>query len=164
MRILAIDPGNKKSAFCIIDETLRPLYFDILDNTELRQFIKDFNYQDDDYAAIEMVASYGMAVGKEVFDTCRWIGRFEEQLSRRLFHEPVLVYRMEEKMHICHSSKANDSTIRRALIDRFATHDLKAGRGTKRDKDWFYGFRADIWAAYAVALTFCETKLEKETT
>ncbi|MCD7805406.1 MAG: hypothetical protein LUH03_09775 [Oscillospiraceae bacterium] len=157
MKILAIDPGNIKSAYCLIDgETLRPLDFDILGNEDLRHYLRQMPFEEGDWAAIEMIASYGMPVGREVFDTCRWIGRFEETLTRRLLAPPTLVYRMEEKQHICHNSRANDSNIRRALIDRFATHDLKTGRGTKKNPDWFYGFRADIWAAYAVAITCAE--------
>ncbi|MCD8008136.1 MAG: hypothetical protein LUF68_04270 [Clostridiales bacterium] len=161
MKILAIDPGNMKSAYCLVDgATLRPLDFDILGNENMRQYIRLTTFEEDDRAAIEMIASYGMAVGREVFDTCRWIGRFEETLTRRLLTAPTLVYRMEEKRHICHDSRAKDANIRRALIDRFATHDLKTGRGTKKNPDWFYGFRADVWAAYAVAVTFAETRLE----
>ena len=108
------------------------------------------------WAVIEMVASYGMAVGREVFDTVLWIGRFYEALSIQMAQKPRLLCRIEEKRHICHDSRANDPAIRRALIDRFATHDLKNGKGTSKNPDFFYGFKADIWAAYAVGLTAIE--------
>ena len=78
--------------------------------------------------------SYGMSVGREVFDTVLWIGRFYQALNACC---PVrLLCRIEEKQHICHNSRANDAAIRRALIDRFADHDLKNGRGTKKNPDF----------------------------
>lgn len=81
---------------------------------------------DYDLLIIEMIASYGMAVGKEVFETCVWIGRFEElALSRAVATK--YIYRKDEKMNICHSMKAKDSNIRQALIDRFGEV------GTKRN-------------------------------
>lgn len=80
---------------------------------------KLFNCFDEVKFVIEMIASYGMPVGKEVFDTCVWIGRFAERMLRFQVNEVYYIYRKDEKMNICHSMKAKDSNIRQALIDRF---------------------------------------------
>lgn len=155
MPIIAIDPGNVQSGYCVIDQkSLRPLEFGKIDNEELLKKLESAAGQGCRWAVIEMVASYGMPVGREVFDTVLWIGRFYQVLSAQC---PVrMLCRIEEKRHICHNTRANDATIRRSLIDRFATHDLKNGKGTKKDPDFFYGFKADMWAAYAVGLTAIE--------
>ena len=154
--ILAIDPGNEESAYVLLDQDLRPvdfrkrknefMYLDMVDSIK-----KHCAGVDDLHVAIEMIASYGMPVGKEVFETCVWIGRLVERL--KLF-DPAFVYRKDEKMTICNSMKANDATIRQALVDRFAPNTHNFGKGTKANPGWFYGFRADIWAAYAVGVTY----------
>ena len=118
MKILAIDPGNIESAYCVIDsKTYKPLSFGKQDNNWLLGFM---NIQSMlfDKVIIEMIASYGMAVGKEVFDTCVWIGRFR-QITESQDVEVEYIYRKEEKINLCHSMKAKDSNIRQALIDRF---------------------------------------------
>lgn len=155
--IIAIDPGNTQSGYCVIDQrTLRPLEFGKIDNADLMQKLASATKQGWRWAVIEMVASYGMPVGREVFDTVLWIGRFYQTLNACC--SVRLLCRIEEKRHICHNTRANDAAIRRALIDRFADHDLKNGRGTKKAPDFFYGFKADIWAAYAVGLTAIENR------
>ena len=152
MKILAIDPGNRQSAWCMIDgETLKPLSFGKEENQVVLTSVQQRSY---DSIVIERVASYGMAVGRDVFETCEWVGRFTQ--AARV--PPDYVYRQEEKLHICGDSRAKDANIRRALIDRFAQHDLKNGKGTKKNPDWFYGFSADVWQAYAVAVTYVETR------
>ena len=152
MKVLAIDPGNRQSAWCMIDEeTLKPLSFGKEENQVVLTAVQHLSY---DSIVIERVASYGMAVGRDVFETCEWVGRFTQAASV----PPDYVYRQEEKLHICGDSRAKDTNIRRALIDRFAQHDLKNGKGTKKNPDWFYGFSADVWQAYAVAVTYVETR------
>ena len=152
MKVLSIDPGNRNSAWCMIDgETLKPLSFGKEENQVVLTAVQHLSY---DRIVIERVASYGMAVGRDVFETCEWVGRFTQ--AARV--PPDYVYRQEEKLHICGDSRAKDTNIRRALIDRFAQHDLKNGKGTKKNPDWFYGFSADVWQAYAVAVTYVETR------
>lgn len=143
--ILSIDPGSTESAYCLIEEeTYKPIEFGKIDNTLLLIKLGELKY---DKLIIEMIASYGMAVGQTVFETCVWIGRF---LQRRTCADYEYIYRKEEKMNLCHSMKAKDSNIRQALIDRFGVV------GTKKNKGWFYGFKADIWAAYAVGVTYLD--------
>ena len=71
-----------------------------------------------DLLVIEMIASYGMAVGQTVFETCVWIGRFVEIASFNNIKFEY-IYRKDEKMNLCYSMKAKDRNIRQALIDRF---------------------------------------------
>ena len=149
-KILAFDPGNEYTAYCLIDrETRKPVEFGkVLNDEALRYLYNQFD-EEIDAVVIEMVASYGMAVGASVFQTCVMSGRLTEA-AKYTGREVDYIYRMEEKMAICHDSKAKDANIRQALIDRFAQHDKKNGKGTKKNPDWFYGFAKDEWAAYAV--------------
>jgi hypothetical protein len=149
MLVLAIDPGCAESAYALVGEDLKPIRFGKIANDGMRNEIRriDSVYEQVE-TVIEMVSSYGMPVGREVFETCLEIGRFYETARY-----PKLMYRADVKLHICGMARAKDSNIRMALIDRFAKHDLKTGKGTKKKPDHFYGFKADVWQAYALAVT-----------
>lgn len=158
--ILAIDPGNRQSAYVVMDKDLRPLEFEKVENEELLARIPQLLDRYGDFSlAIEMVASYGMPVGASVFETCVWIGRFWQACSA--FSRKALVYRMDEKLNLCHDSRAKDANIRQALIDRFAPNTPNGGKGTKKAPGWFYGFSADVWQAYAVGVTYHEKEEPK---
>ena len=160
MQFLAIDPGNKESAFCLMDEQYRVLDKGKVPNAQLLQYIW-MNAKRIDHIVTEMIASYGMAVGAEVFETCVMIGMIERTADiKEIPHSRV--FRLEEKVMICHDSKAKDTNIRHALIDRFAQHDTTRGTGTKKNPDWFYGFKKDIWAAFAVGVVHLD-KLKERT-
>lgn len=156
--LLAIDPGTTMSAYVIMRESdMFPVRYGKVENQELIAEILRFAASNDGNSkiAIEMVASYGMPVGREVFETCVWIGRFFQTAVNEGIR-PSFVYRQSEKLCICHSVKANDATIRQALVDRFAPGVPNKGKGTKQNPGWFYGFAADTWSAYAVGVTFLE--------
>ena len=161
--ILAIDPGNFASGWVLMNEhTYLPVQFGKHDNDYLISYMRK-NGPAIRIVVIEMVASYGMAVGREVFETCREIGRLE-QAAIDLGYGVTFVYRKEEKMQICGSMKANDATIRQALVDRFAYGTPNYGKGTKKKPGWFYGFKADIWQAYAVGVTYLDKAKERSGT
>lgn len=160
--ILAIDPANVESAYSLIDAvTYKPIEVGKINNFDLLKKIETLTYN---ALAIEMVASYGMAVGQTVFETCVWIGQF---VATALYTDKNVsvnyIYRKDVKMNLCGSMRAKDSNIVQALIDRFAPYTSNKGKGTKKEQGWFYGFKNDIWQAYAVGVTYLDKlKLKEE--
>ena len=149
---LAIDPGPTKSAFVLWKDE-RIFFSGIVTNETLLHGI--WAKQTGVHAnscAIEMIASYGMAVGREVFETCVWIGRYYEAWSGANGSRPLLIPRLAVKVHHCCSAKAKDSNIRQALIDRFGAP------GTKRAPGVTYGLKADTWQAMALAVYAADTE------
>ena len=159
--ILAIDPGNKESGYVLTYDDLVIIDKGKEENENIIDMIKEvIKGLDIEHVAIEMVASYGMPVGVEVFETCVWIGKFTQCCKENLNIEPRFIYRKDEKMNLCRSMKAKDSNIVQALIDRFAPNTPNKGKGTKKEPGWFYGFKKDIWQAYAVAVTYYDMYIE----
>lgn len=144
MKVLAIDPGCTESAWLHYDDG-EIGNFGKYDNDDVLEMVRNIGVFDPcEMIVIEMIASYGMPVGKEVFDTCVWIGRFIGACN--LPH--ALVYRKDVKLYLCNSVRAKDGNIRAALIDRFGAP------GTKQNPGATYGISKDVWSALAVAVTF----------
>src|SRR6476659_5030688 len=100
--MLAIDPGNVESAFCLIDILDRkPIDFGKINNRHLRMALYDD--LDWDLAVIELIGHYGtgMPAGQDVFDTCIWTGRFAEIIESKYGIEPALIKRATIKAHLC---------------------------------------------------------------
>lgn len=150
MKVLAIDPGPKKSAYIIWDGAAIH-DSEIIENHALL-FALHHDSPTADVCIIEQIKSYGMAVSDSIFDTIFWTGRFCEAWGTRGFFDRMP--RLTVKMHICHNSRAKDSNIRQALIDRFGPP------GTKKQQGLTYGLRADLWAAFAIAVTWFDTESE----
>lgn len=150
--ILAIDPGNTESGWVLF--TGRAVHSSgVMPNDEVLQRLRSDWRIVAHSLAIEMIASYGMAVGREVFETCVWIGRFQQAwLAPELVK---LVYRKDVKLHLCHDSRAKDTNIRQALLDLFprAGGGATPQVGTKGKPGPLYEVSSHAWPALAVAVT-----------
>lgn len=155
VRILALDPGPTQTGFVQyyagnVQES------GVASNAEMLKRVRRLADIDSSRAfilAVEMIASYGMPVGREVFETCVWIGRFVQS-----WHSPEdskLVYRKDVKMHLCGTPRAKDGNVRQALIDLYpatgggATPQI----GTKAKPGPLYGVSTHAWPALGVAVT-----------
>lgn len=152
MEILSLDVGTSESAYCLISsDNYKPIKFGKIANEELLKIVKAEKY---DELIYEEFQCYGMPIGESTIKSITWNGRYiQSALDRGKNVFPI--YRKEEKMNLCQSMKAKDSNIRQALIDRFGEV------GTKKAQGWFYGFKKDVWAAYAVGTTYLDKKKEQ---
>jgi hypothetical protein len=163
LKILAIDPGTTESAFVLWQS--EPGF--VLDHgkhpNELVLRLPTANYNPGDAVVIEMIEGYGMAVGKEVFETLVWIGRYLERYTAQC-HVGVFVERLSRrdvKLEMCGSARAKDAEVRQAAIDRAGppsttvdTIGPKGGRKRTVVPGPTYGLAADEWQCLALALAW----------
>ena len=153
--VVAIDPGNRESAYTHLrltdDLEVEILEFCKCGNLQMRRFLESLPRKEREvYVAIEMVASYGMPVGADVFETCVVIGEFKEVCRTRVACD--LIFRKEVKMWHCGTPRANDANITTRLVDKYGDRERhgKHGKGVKSDPGFFHGFKKDIWQAFAL--------------
>jgi hypothetical protein len=149
--LLAIDPGTTESGWVVLEDG-KVVSSGVTPNQDMLLALQ-FPHAGD-ACAIEMIASYGMAVGREVFETCCWIGRFEQAWFSRTGHYPARVFRQQVKLHLCGSARAKDANIRQALLD------LIGPQGTKKAPGPTYGIKSHAWAALAVGATHLNLRTE----
>lgn len=148
--ILAIDPGTTHSGY-VVWEGGQVCRSGVLENAEILEML-DKEIPGNYPLAIEMIASYGMAVGKEVFETCLWVGRFMQAAGA---WRVKLIYRQQVKLHLCKSPRAKDANIRQAIIDLYG--GKAEAIGTVKKPGPLYGVKSHAWAALAVAITAANT-------
>ncbi len=148
--VLAIDPGSAQSGWVLFDGE-KILELGLTPNLEMLANMRLIAASQASHSegkaghlAIEMIASYGMPVGREVFETCVWIGRFIEAWGG----PHTLVYRREVKLHLTDSPRSKDPNVSQALRDRF---------GWTRSDARKLGLKSDIWQALGVACTYWDT-------
>lgn len=158
--LLAIDPGTTHSAWVRFVRGVPTAFAWESNQQTLRRVLHHIS----PVASVvcEQVESYGMPVGREVFETVRWCGRYEQAFTgtgddhERWHYLP----RRAVKLEICNSARANDASIRQALIDMYGGKDKAIGR--KAAPGPLYGVSGDVWAALAVGITFLRAKPASE--
>jgi hypothetical protein len=162
MLYLGIDPGPKESAYLIYESSMKRIVVaEHISNTDMLTLLIDAPPVMPEYDAVicEWIDCYGMPVGKDVFETVYWIGKFSEHA------DPFIrIARRDVKMHLCGSMRAKDANVRQALLDRFpATGGGKTPQvGTKKQPGPLYGVSKHLWAALGVVVTYAETMAEHE--
>jgi hypothetical protein len=136
---VGIDPGPRESAVVVWDGIAVRGTQDVLNGTMPELLVGEIASRST--IACEWIESFGMAVGREVFETVFSIGAFSQHAQLRL------VPRRDVKLHLCASLRAKDANIRQALIDRFGPV------GTKKTPGPLFGIAGHRWAALAVAVT-----------
>lgn len=176
MNVLAIDPGNVKSGWVVFDGE-KPIEWGWDENRAVLCNIDALSSEAGFTLLIEDVTHMGMAVGKDVFETVRWSGRFDFNESA------IFIPRNDVKMTLCGNVRAKDPNIRQAVIDRYGGDAVAIGGKKCRPcsgKGWkgrgrpvcdecegsgyetppgpLNGVSGHCWSALAVALTWKEQR------
>lgn len=152
-RVLAIDPGRERSAWIALREDGTPVDMSIDENPEILPLLEGWRARDGGPVVLEALSCYGARVGRDVFETAYWIGRFDPDATA------VLLERREVRMHLCGTARAGDAEIRAVLLDRYGPgKDLAVGRKAKPGP--LYGVKTHIWSALAVGVTYLDRMKE----
>jgi hypothetical protein len=144
MLILAIDPGSQKSSYVLWNGKQLVQYGTVENEHMLRLCSEPWDVHRAK-VVIEWLSGYGLRVGQETFDTCRWVGRFEQAAGGA-----HLLTRKDIKRHLCDNTTAGDPHVRQALIAKLGAP------GTRKTPGLTYGLAGGEWAALAVAVVWAE--------
>jgi hypothetical protein len=149
--LYALDPGTEQSA--LVSLFAGAIAGKVYPNAELLAALGETSMLGG-HLVIEEVASYGMPVGREVFETVFWAGRFAQAWQADPKRSWSLLPRKAVKLALCGSMKAKDANIRQALLDRYGGKEKAVGR--KAAPGPLYGLRSHCWAALALAVAYQE--------
>lgn len=155
--VLAIDPGYEQSAWVLWDGRIVVAHTIEPNPVALERFRYELAGIP---VVLEQIESFGMAVGREVFETVFWTGRFYEA-AKTPAREPQRMPRKAVKLHLCQSARAQDTNIRTALMDRFG--GKVAALGSKKSPGPLYGIKSHEWSALAIAVTWFDQHVTERT-
>ena len=176
MSILAIDPGTTKSGWALLTDSGATVKdFGWFDNKKIYTLIKSSGCP----VVIEDVAHYGMPVGRDIFETVRWTGRFDHLATESLGLDVMYITRPTIKAALCNSVKATDANVRQAVIDWYGGNAVAIGgkkclncagkgwrgrehtecvecegEGVLSPRGQLFGASSHVWSALALGITY----------
>ena len=169
-KIVAIDPGPETSGMVVAtvrSDIFSPIIqhaYSKIENDEIIRQIERGLFVNCDFLLIEKVESYGMAVGRDVFETVYQSGRIHESWRREVMSPVLRIGRKEIKLRLCGSIRAKDVNIRQALLDLFPPSG--GGKtpqvGTTKVPGPLYGVSSHAWSALALLCAWHLNDLETE--
>lgn len=150
MTVYAIDPGYRESALVIYNGR-SILSHCIKPNEEMRLLLLRERANDAVLVLEEMQIFAGHGVGKEVFDSVFWSGRFAEIWQPQRFDR---LLRSKVRGHLG-ASKGGDAAVRQALIERFGPYREDA-IGKRSRPGPLFGITSHCWSALAIAVVWSD--------
>ena len=152
MKVIGIDAGTTHSAGVVYNcDTQRPEDRVTQDNDEMLKSLASLSSCENvDAMFIEVFESFGMPVGRSVFETCEWVGQFilQWKLSGKRFYR---VTRREVKLTLCQNMRAKDANVTQAIKDLYG-NSKEVAVGTNYRKGPLYWIKIHEWSALAVAI------------
>lgn len=155
-KIFAIDPGNISSAWVVLTRRRIIGAFAKETNSELMMRIQNGDFADCDRMVIESPRPRGQSASWQLFQTCIWVGRFQQLWWPKVWTEAD---RRTIKSHLCETTKATDSQVRAALVAKWGGQDLAIGSKKLGRIGPLHGISKDVWQALAVGVAFIENGL-----
>jgi hypothetical protein len=141
MIVIGIDPGPIEHAVVAYDVKANHVMFAKDMTTEgIWNLPSQFAIDEKTVFAIEWFECFGKPAGQTMFMTIFEIGRIASILPTRL------IFRRHVKQFLCDDSRAGDSNVRQALIDKVGAP------GTKKEPGPTYGISKHLWQSLAVAV------------
>ena len=149
--LYALDPGTEQSA--LVSVCGEHVTGRIWPNADLLAELRAGSTLVPAHLVIEQIESFGMPVGREVFQTVFWAGQFAEAWDSGSSQKTwSLLPRRTVKLTLCGSARAKDANIRQALIDKYG------GPSCARKGGALAGIKTHLWSALALAVTYQQTE------
>lgn len=149
--LIAIDPGCYDSGVVVMNGD-RIISAEQRNNDGLISQVQCYSE-----VIIESLHFMGGSVGREVLDTCVWVGRFMQAAGPE---RVTLIRRDDLRYHWVQNSAANDASVRAAVIDHYGGKEIAIG--TKKNPGPLYGISGHCWQALALGLAYqrgCRSKV-----